>query len=204
MKIELPYFNIGNSFGGNQNWFRDPMMHMGGCAAATACDVCINMALYENKSHLYPYDIHNLVKEDYIKFSTKMKPYLRPRLQGIDTLKIYIDGFHEYLKDMGDKNTQMVGYPGDMPAKEAAIEIKKQIDQAIAIPFLLLKHKNYNLKDFTWHWFLIVGYEEFQDEFYVKIATYGSYYWLSLDELWETGYRKKGGMILISRKNQNY
>lgn len=30
MKKELPYFSIGDSFGGNQDWFRDPMMHLGG------------------------------------------------------------------------------------------------------------------------------------------------------------------------------
>jgi len=198
MKIELPYFKIGNSFGGNQNWFRDPMMHMGGCAAATACDVCINMALYDNKSHLYPFDINNLNKEDYIRFSMEMKPYLRPRLRGIDTLNLYIDGVQEYLEDKGETDIRLAGYSGELPVKKAAIDIKNQIDQARTIPYLLLKHKNYNLKDFTWHWFLIVGYEEFQDEFYVKVATYGSFYWLSLKELWETGYREKGGMILLS------
>ena len=30
MKKELEYFYIENSFGGNQDWFRDYWMHMGG------------------------------------------------------------------------------------------------------------------------------------------------------------------------------
>ncbi len=68
MKIELPYFQIENSYGGNQSWFRDLMMKLGGCAAVTACDICINMALYDRKSNLYPYDVTYLNKEDYLKF----------------------------------------------------------------------------------------------------------------------------------------
>uniref|UniRef100_UPI000B327D5B hypothetical protein n=1 Tax=Clostridium sp. NkU-1 TaxID=1095009 RepID=UPI000B327D5B len=68
MKKELPYFRVGNSFGGNQDWFRDPMMHLGGCGAAAACDACINMALHDNKAHLYPYDIQKLDKKRLYKF----------------------------------------------------------------------------------------------------------------------------------------
>ena len=44
---------------------------------------------------------------------------------------------------------------------------------------------------------MLVGYEEFENEFYVKIATYGEFHWLSFHELWETGFSRKGGMILI-------
>ncbi|MFA9377474.1 MAG: hypothetical protein ACERKZ_12055 [Lachnotalea sp.] len=194
---ELPHFKIGNSFGGNQNWFRDRFMKMGGCAAATACDTCINMALYNNKIHLYPYDIQKLNQDDYIKFSMIMKPFLTPRLQGIDTLKLFIDGFYKYLQEVDEKNIQLVDYSGDMSEKNAIVEVKSQIDHGIAIPFLLLRHKNYNFKHFTWHWFLIVGYEEFENEFLVKIATYGEFYWLSFHELWATGFKKKGGMILV-------
>lgn len=197
MRKELPYFQIGSSFGGNQDWFKDPMMNMGGCAEATACDACICMALYNNKSHMYPYDIQNLNKEDYIKFSMKMKPYLTPRFHGIDTLKLYMDGFREYLKDVGERNIQLETYSGDLQVVKATLEIKSQIDQGKVIPYLLLRHKDSYFKDFVWHWFLIIGYEEFEDEFYVKVATYGNYHWLSFRDLWKTGYRRKGGMILI-------
>ncbi len=197
MKKELPYFTIGNSFGGNQSWFRDPMMHLGGCGAAAACDVCINMALHDNKTHLYPYDIQKLDKKDYIKFSKIMKPYLSPRIHGIDTLEIFIEGFHEYLKNVGEQKMQLTGCPGETPVREAAGKIVSQIDNGIAIPFLLLQHKNINFKDLVWHWFMLVGYEEFENEFYVKIATYGEFHWLSFNELWETGFKRKGGMVLI-------
>ncbi|WP_349947560.1 hypothetical protein ABFV83_03505 [Lacrimispora sp. BS-2] len=159
MKKELPYFRVGDSFGGNQDWFRDPMMHLGGCGAAAACDACINMALHDNKAHLYPYDIQRLDKEDYINFSKQMKPYLKPRFKGINTLELFMDGFNKYLKDVADQDIQLTGCPGKVPAKEAAMEIINRIDKGVPIPFLLLRHKNVNFKDLVWHWFMLVGYE---------------------------------------------
>lgn len=198
MRKELPYFKIEDSFGGNQDWFRDPMMHLGGCGAAVACDVCINTALHGNKAHLYPYDIQSLDKEDYIKFSMKMKPYLKPRLHGIDTLELFMEGFYNYLKAVGEQDIQLTGCQGEVPVKEAAGEIISQINKEIPIPFLLLRHKDADFEDLVWHWFMLVGYEEFENEFYVKIATYGGSRWLSLYELWETGFGRKGGMVLMS------
>jgi len=197
MKKELPYFNIEDSFGGNQDWFRDLMMKLGGCAAATACDTCIKMALYDNKIHLYPYEIQKLTKDEYIKFAMKMKPYLRPRMKGVNTLKLFIDGVQEYFNHVGEVDLLMEEFNGEMKTEDAAKEISIQIDNGIPIPFLLLKHKNPKFKDFIWHWFLIVGYEEFEKEFYIKVATYGNFHWLSLNELWATGYKEKGGMIIL-------
>lgn len=197
MKKELQYFTVDSSYGGNQDWFRDPMMKLGGCAAATVCDTSIYMSLYHDKNHLYPFDIKNLNKEDYISFSAKMKPYLKPRWTGINTLEIYIDGLNSYLSEVGENTLKVSGFSGEMTVEEAAAQIRKQIDRGMPIPYLLLKHKAASMKFFVWHWFLLVGYEEHGDELFVKAATYGNYHWLPLRELWNTGYQEKGGMIII-------
>ena len=47
MKQILDYFIIDGEVGGNQDWFRNVVMHIGGCAAATACDCCIYFAKYK-------------------------------------------------------------------------------------------------------------------------------------------------------------
>ena len=57
MKKELAYFNIEGEYGGNQNWFYDPMMRLGGCAAIATCDLCIYLNLYRENKHLYPFNI---------------------------------------------------------------------------------------------------------------------------------------------------
>ena len=89
------------------------------------------------------------------------------------------------------------GLSGTLSWQKAAKQIQEQIDSDILVPFLLLYHKNYALKDFQWHWFNLAGYEIFDTEFYVKAVTYGNFWWLNLQELWNTGYRKKGGIIHI-------
>ena len=103
MKKILDYFEIEGEVGGNQDWFRNLVMKMGGCAAATACDSCIYFSLYQERKELYPFDVHNLTKEEYIQFSQKMKPYIKPRVGGVRELSMYMDGFQNYLKDIGEK-----------------------------------------------------------------------------------------------------
>lgn len=78
--------------------FPDYMMRIGGCAAVAACDSCIFFDFYK-ETRLYPYDLNNLTKQSYIRFGMEMKPYLRPRWSGIDTLELFINGFQEYLTD---------------------------------------------------------------------------------------------------------
>lgn len=41
MERHLDYFKIEGEYGGNQDWFTNIVMHIGGCGAATACDSCI-------------------------------------------------------------------------------------------------------------------------------------------------------------------
>ena len=52
------------------------------------------------------------------------------------------------------------------------------------------------LEDYIWHWFILAGYEETGNDLLVKAVSYGEYKWFSLKEMWDTGYDKKGGMIL--------
>lgn len=198
MKKELTYFNIEDSYGGNQNWFLDPMMKLGGCAAVASCDLCIYLKLFKEIQNLYPFNVNQLKKEDYIKFSKIMKPYLHPRIKGIDTLELYIDGFSSYLYNMKCEKVNMEPFSGKSSLYDGEKAVISQIEKEIPIPFLLLKHKNKNLNELIWHWFLIVGYEKTEEDLLVKVATYGKYSWISFKELWDTGYEKKGGMIVIN------
>lgn len=203
MKKELSYFKIGKCFGGNQDWFRDPMMKLGGCAAATACDLSIYLAMYRDKKHLCPWDTVSLDKKQYIGFSKIMKPYLRPRREGVNRLELYIDGFGQYLKDREEDDIDLKEFDGTASLADAKTAIKYQLDGGMPIPYLLLKHKDPMLKDFVWHWFLLVGYEEFEDTFMVKTATYGEYQWMDFENLWNTGYTEKGGFILVNIINNS-
>ncbi len=216
MKKELDYFRIGNTYGGNQDWFKDFMMKIGGCAALTACDSCIYFDTYQGTA-LYPFDRQRLTKEDYIRFGMLMKPYLRPRWSGIDTLEIYMDGFQKYIEDRGCETITMNPLHGDKEAAEAETALKKQIDSGLPVPCLLLRHKKRAFKDYEWHWFLLTGYslsdavrtsrrdsdyegasgnENPEQTCMVKAVTYGGWQWLDFRELWNTGYERRGGLVL--------
>ena len=200
MKKILDYFTIDGEIGGNQDWFRNIVMHVGGCAAATACDSCIYFALHQGQRHLYPFDVQNLEKEDYIQFSMKMKPYIKPRAGGVKKLSMFIDGFSNYLKDVGDTRLEMEEFAGEHTHQEAAALIKEQIDAGFPVPYLMLRHTDPEYKDFVWQWFLCYGYEETESDILITVATYGEASTFSLKDLWNTGYEEKGGLIRYLRK----
>ena len=194
---ELEYFQIDGAIGWNQNWFSDWSMYDGGCAAVTACDLCIYLARQNRFSSAYPHDPFKPTKRDYLAFSKIMKPYLRPCPQGIDTLERYLSGLFAYWRDTGVSGLSGKGLAGTASWRQARDLIRRQIDSGMLVPCLLLYHKNSAFQDFQWHWFNLAGYEEFDGEFYVKAVTYGSFYWLNLQELWNTGFSRKGGLIEI-------
>lgn len=202
MKKELDYFRVEGLYGGSQGWFWDSLMRIGGCAAVAACESSIYFDLHRG-TRLYPYEKTELKKQDYVNFGMKMKPYLRPRISGIDRLEIYMDGFGRFLSDCGCDRIEMRPLHGDQDVSEAKRALKKQIDQELPVPCLLLKHRETAFKDYTWHWFLLTGYEEAEDRFMVKAVTYGDWRWLDFSLLWDTGYQRKGGLILYQFRDKN-
>lgn len=202
-KNELQYFTIEGAFGGNQDWFSNIVMNMGGCGAATACDCCIYFAKRMGLEALYPYDPEALTIADYKSFSQIMKPYIRPRVGGVKNPQWFIDGFQQYIADVNEaKDAQikidMGVFPGTENAAQARTFIMEQIDRGMPVPCLLLRHQDVKqFKDFTWHWFLIVGYEDLGDDLKIKTATYGEAEIFSLNEMWDTGYEEKGALIRL-------
>ena len=193
---ELKHFKIGYSYGGNQDWFPTFMMRIGGCGAETACDSSIYFALHRGLNKIAPENAAKLTRDDYVKFAYEMKPYLSPRMSGIDRLEIFIDGYSEFLRDRGESRLTMTPFDGDNTYEDAREIIKQQIDGRYPIPTLILNHSNPSFKDYVWHWFLINGYENSGKDFLVKTVTYSHYRWLNLRELWNTGYQRRGGFVL--------
>lgn len=197
MKKELDYFMIGASLGGCQDWFDDRMMRLGGCGAVVACDSCIYFDLYKNTDGLYPFDKNNITKEDYVRFAMIMKPYLSPRMTGIDSTDIYMDGFADYLRDTG-ANCRIIqrSFDGGRDADEGKAVVRDRIDSGFPLPCLTLRHKNAAMDFYVWHWYMLAGYEETPSGMNVKAVTYGESRWLDFDILWNTGYRRRGGLVL--------
>ncbi|MBQ3369733.1 MAG: hypothetical protein IJG48_01795 [Mogibacterium sp.] len=200
MKRELEHFKIGDSYGGNQDWFRTFMMRLGGCGAETACDSSLYFAIHMGVEGIYPFDKENLSKDDYVDFAHMMEKYLWPRLSGINRLDIFVDGYTKYLNDRGVTCIGMDMLDGSETYENAAAAVMKQIDSGYPVPILNLNHKEKAFKDYEWHWFLINGYEETDNTLFVKAVTYSGFQWLDFRKLWDTGFANKGGLILYSLK----
>lgn len=196
MKHELKHFNIGASYGGNQDWFPTFMMRIGGCGAETACDSSVYFALHRGLSNIAPDNADRLSQDDYVRFAYEMKPYLSPRMTGIDRLDIYIEGYAQYLSDCGEARLSMTPFSGEEPYENARETVMRQIDSGYPVPTLILNHSNKLMEDYVWHWFLINGYDDSTNDFLVKTVTYSHYQWLSLKDLWNTGYKRRGGFVL--------
>lgn len=198
MKKELEHFHIEDSYGGNQDWFPTFMMRIGGCGAETACDSSIFFSLHRGVETIAPAEVSNLSKQAYIDFAYEMKPYLSPRMSGIDRVDIFIDGYAQFLKDRGETRIAMSALDGSESYEAASKALIQQIDAGYPIPTLILNHKNRAFKDYIWHWFLINGYDLDDDNFLrVKAVTYSHYEWLDFRALWDTGHTKRGGMVLF-------
>lgn len=200
MKKELPHFYVGNSLGGQQEWYSritDFGMHIGGCAAITACDCSIYFAKYFNLRGLYPFNLQNVTQVEYLEFGRIMEPYLYPRWSGVDRLEIYLDGFGRFLRDHHVENLKLAPWSGDENFFDTRETVRRQIDAGYPIPCLTLNHQAPSLGDYVWHWFILNGYEIRGEEFFVKAVSYGIGRWFNLATLWNTGYTRKGGLILF-------
>lgn len=151
---------------------------------------------------LYPFDLERMDKEAYKKFSQIMKPYIRPRVQGVKKPEWYIEGLEKYIMDVNKKcgtdyKIGMEKLDGTEPAEKAEQVICTQIDKGIPVPYLMLRHLNTEkYQDFIWHWFLVVGYEKDEQGTWINVATYGEKVRLNLKDLWETGCEEKGGIVV--------
>ena len=196
---ELEHFYIGDSYGGNQDWFRSFMMRIGGCAAETACDSSLYFALHKGIDGIYPFDKTCLTRNDYVDFAHRMEKYLWPRMSGVNRTDLFIDGYANCLKDCGVGCIRMQSFSGDEPYEKAADALMRQIDAGYPVPALILNHRDKSMKDYVWHWFLINGYDDTQDgqdELLIRTVTYSEYQWISLRKLWNTGCDLKGGLVL--------
>ncbi len=204
---ELPHFQIKKSYGGNQDWMKDPIMRMGGCGALTACDVCLVLAQNKGYTSLVPEEVFPITKKSYIAYGSTMKPYLHPRWKGINKLEYWTEGFEQYLKDIKEQHPDAPELSVQMLHKgvtwvQAGDQIMDRIDHGFPVPIMILHHDNKRFKEYEWHWFLLNGYDRKDDgTLLVKAVTYGEYEWLPLEELWITGRPlEDGGIILLDDK----
>ncbi len=194
--MNIDYFKVGNVSGGNQDWFTDWWMHLGGCGAIAAGDLCIMLAKNHGFKELVPFSTEHITRASYVDLGMKMKPYIRPRMGGVSKLSIFTDGLEKFINDRG-YNVEFDTCPGELSSEEGREFLKKHLNQNMPVACLVLRHQNPAYEDIFWHWFMITGYEEKNGEMTITYHTYGGKYKIDFDSMWNTGFRKKGGLVAI-------
>lgn len=197
MKKELGYFLVEGSYGWDQDKFAHPMMKRGGCATVTAAELCICLKKYHGFDRVWHYGTENLSREEYIEGAEKLYKHLYPRMHGVDSLEMYMDNLNAWFEENGETSISLSGFPGESSIEGVEEVIISQIDRGFPIPCLLLRHNDPDLEDYTWHWFIINGYSK-EEKFAVKTVSYGTWRWMGLEKLWNTGHRRRGGLIIVS------
>ena len=158
MKRELPYFSIEGAFG--QPEARNGLLTTGGCERAAVLPLQQKTAAFYFpfiKTFLVtaPPGPEKMTKAAYLELGMIMKPYLKPRITGIDKLSIYMEGFTNYLCDRGINDLILTGWSGNHSYESSAEPVKHQIDAGWPLPYLNLKHRAPSFRDLVWFWFLL-------------------------------------------------
>ncbi|MDO4977789.1 MAG: hypothetical protein Q4E53_11070 [Eubacteriales bacterium] len=193
---KIPYFMIGESQGGNQDWCTDFWMYLGGCGALAACDICICLAQNYGESACCPFPVEEISRKHYVDFSMKMKPYIHPRMGGVSKTSLFTQGYGDFLRKCG-YHADFMELSGDKSYEEACEFVKQALKKDLPIAYLMLRHKDKSLKDLNWHWFMITGYKMEGEKMKLFYHTYGQENEVDFATLWNTGMYRKGGMVAI-------
>lgn len=193
MKHELQILTIDGAYGGDQHWFRHPMMRLGGCSTVCACHLAAELALRFGKTALYPYETEIITKAQFRKFAKTMYRYVYPGRRGMPETGMFEAGFSAYAASTGE-TVRYETLSGEADAAAAEAFIRAAVDGGRSVQYLLLEHCAPDVDDIEWHWFTVTGYDD-ADGFDIIFSTWGERRQENLAKLWETGKEERGGLL---------
>lgn len=197
MKKELDFIDIEGFYGGDQHWYKDPFMRLAGCSAVCASEACAYLAgHFPHLRGLYPGDPAHIAKEEFEAFMAHMFTYITPGITGMSSIHRFGRCFLNYADSVG-VGVKLTLLGGGASAEDARAFAAGGLNEGFLVLYLLLKHKDPALDDFTWHWFNLTGYEIKGESMTVGFATWGKKHTADFDNLWNTGANHKGGMVII-------
>ena len=193
MKQELPILTIDGAYGGDQHWFRRPMMRLGGCSTVCACHLAAELALRDGKAGLYPYDGRAITRTQFLRFAKRMYRFVHPSVRGMPETGLFENAFSAYAASVGE-TVRYASLSGEAGAAKAEAFVRAAIDGGHTVQYLLLEHCAPDIDDIEWHWFTVTGYDD-AGGFDIFFSTWGERRRESLAKLWDTRKEEKGGLL---------
>lgn len=195
---ELQFLDIGGAYGGDQHWFKSPMMNLGGCSTVCACHAAALLAARgDGRGTLCPFEGLTVTKKEFRPFFKEMFKYVYPGRRGMPKLSMFADGFAAYA-DAKNCAVSFELLEGCEPCEKADDLVRRAVDEGYSAQFLLLEHHDRDIDDIEWHWFTITGYERRSDGgLDVAFSTWGERRAIDLARLWDNRKEEKGGVLVV-------
>lgn len=171
MIINQKSFEIGDSFGGKQNWLSEKgvltkFWSDRSCGVVAAANIIKFMSEnHPDKGNLY----QGSEKDDFINLMIELYKYLTPKVWGIPTISKMGNGIESYSRDRG-VNVKIHYCSWLIDSDEGSKFIRQGL--ASNSPVLLLTW-NHSDKDFRNHWVTVTGWDIIYGEEYMTVSNWG-------------------------------
>ncbi|MFA9423982.1 MAG: hypothetical protein ACERLG_10420 [Sedimentibacter sp.] len=179
-------------YGCNQEWYKKKWQRMSGCGPTAAS----NIVLYNRKNM-------KTSKSDAVILMEEMWKNITPTCRGVNTTKIFYDGFMSYVESKKEKATfDFIDIPKDKNMRPVFLKlldfINTSLDNNIPLAFLNLCNGEEKCLD-KWHWVTIVTleYEESGNIAVIEILDQGTKKIIDL-LLWYNTTTLGGGFVSFS------
>jgi hypothetical protein len=182
------------TIGANQYWFNQKFAALSGCGPTTASEILAYLALknLSNGQTLYLHDIHHLERKAFVRFMQEVREYVKPGMMGLTDIDYYTTQTIRFAESRGVPLEASQIDP-EMNTTDAMEAVAEAIDAGLPLALLILTNPNPDIREYTWHWMTIIGYDRTKET--VTVATHGRTHGLKFRNVWVNGGGYKTGIV---------
>lgn len=170
-KIDSKLFDVYDKsvcyYGADQHWYRKKAYRVNGCGPTTAALITRYMAgaFSEKCAALYPYKLP-ANKQEFIKHMEDVRTFVKPGLFGLTDSNYFIKAICDFAQSRSVKLKSQNIFTSHSEGVAFGFIIRA-INEGYMPALLILRNPSKALKDFTWHWLAITGYDDEKRTVYV-------------------------------------
>lgn len=151
-------------YGGDQDWYPYEWQRWAGCASVAGANLA---AFYDGKRKD---EVPTYEKEVYVQKMLEMYQYMTPGIHGFPNPEKYLTRFLRYQLDRGYLCRGNIFTDWDAWG-QASSYIIANLKEGHPIALLILRHQAKVIEENTWHWMVIVSYDD--ESHMVSVSNHG-------------------------------
>ena len=168
-------------YGADQSWFSGRWHRASGCGPTTAALITMYMAqaFSDQCAAMYPYPLP-AETNTFSRYMGEMRRFVKPGLFGLTDERVFADSVKAFASQRGVRLMAQIISPG-LSVSAAYGFLQKALAERYMPALLILR--NPSLKDFSWHWMAVTGYDS--DKQTILVSTYAREFELAFKEVWQ-------------------